>query len=163
MKSTGSALECRLLKSLIQEATHMIWAVISTLIGVAGGILAMSSLFVGKGAAAQEKLAKLAQYQGWIGLTMFGWGVWEIIDCILSLGILKDHPILFVFWLLMAVADFTVGLILGFGMISTYAFRGNAMAIEKGNALRATLVKFQVPLGGLAVLTSIGYTVFYFI
>ena len=141
----------------------MIWAVISTLIGVAGGILAMSSLFVGKGAAAQEKLAKLAQYQGWIGLTMFGWGVWEIIDCILSLGILKDHPILFVFWLLMAVADFTVGLILGFGMISTYAFRGNAMAIEKGNALRATLVKFQVPLGGLAVLTSIGYTVFYFI
>ncbi len=142
----------------------MIWAVISTLIGVAGGILAMSSLFVGKGGApAQDKLAKLAQYQGWIGLTMFGWGVWEIIDCILSLGILKEHPILFAFWLLMAVADFTVGLILGFGMISTYAFRGNAMAIEKGNALRSTLVKFQVPLGGLAILTSIGYTVFYFI
>ena len=142
----------------------MIWALISTLIGVAGGILAMSSLFVSKGGAvAQEKLAKLAQYQGWIGLTMFGWGVWEIIDCVLSLGLMKEHPILFVFWLLMGVADFTVGLILGFGMISTYAFRGNATAIEKGNALRSMLVKFQVPLGGLAILTSVGYTVFYFI
>lgn len=142
----------------------MIWALISTIIGVAGGILAMSSLLVSKGGQnAAEKLAKLAQYQGWIGMTMFGWGVWELIQCVLSLGELGAHPILFGFWLLMAIADFSVGLILGFGLISTYAFRGNAMAIEKGNALRASLVKFQVPLGGLAVLTSIGYTVLYFV
>ena len=57
----------------------------------------------------------------------------------------------------------SVGLILGFGLISTCAFRGNATAIEKGQRLRMSLIKFQVPLGLLAVATSVGYTVFSFI
>jgi hypothetical protein len=131
---------------------------VSTAIGVLGGILALSSLFVTRAPNAKEKLEKLAKYQGWIGLTMFGWGVWELIECVLGLSALSSHPLLWVFWLAMAVADFSVGLILGFGMISTYAFRGNAMAIEKGARLRETLVRFQVPLGFLAILTSVGYT-----
>ena len=140
----------------------MIWTIISTLIGVAGGILAMSSLFVSRGPGAADAIAKLARYQGYIGLTMFGWGIWELIQCVLSLGLLGAHPILWVFWLAMGVADFTVGLILGFGLISTYAFRGNAVAVEKGNILRSRLIKFQVPLGVLAIVTSLGYTAFYF-
>ncbi len=141
----------------------MIFVLISTLIGVAGGILAMSSLFVGKSPNAQAQLDKLAKYQGWIGLTMFGWGVWELIDCVLGMAVLSSAPLVWIFWLLMAIADFSVGLILGFGLISTYAFRGNETAIQKGQQLRSTLVKFQVPLGILAVVTSIGYTVFFFI
>ena len=136
---------------------------LSTIIGVLGGILALSSLFVGKSPDARDKLAKLAQYQGWIGLTMFGWGVWELIETVLGLGLLSHRPLLWIFWLAMAFADFSVGLILGFGLIATYALRGNATAIEKGNRLRQGLVKFQVPLGALAVLTSLGYTAFWFI
>jgi hypothetical protein len=46
--------------------------IISTVIGVLGGILAVSPLFVGKSAAAKEQIEKLAKYGGWIGLTMFG-------------------------------------------------------------------------------------------
>ncbi len=136
---------------------------VSMVIGILGGILAMSSLFVGKSPSAAEKLAKLAQYQGWIGLTMFFWGVWEIIECVMNLGMMGSHPLSFVFWLLSGVADFGVGLLLGFGLISTYAFRGNAMAIEKGNQIRGKLVAFQVPLGGLAIVTSLVYGVLNFI
>lgn len=131
---------------------------ISTIIGVLGGLLAMSSLLVSRRPDAADKLASLAKYQGWIGLTMFGWGAWELIACAMNLGYLKEHPLIWIFWLAMAIADFSVGLILGFGLISTYAFRGNAMAIQKGNQLRSGLVKFQVPLGILAILTSLGYT-----
>ena len=109
------------------------------------------------------KLATLAKYQGWIGLSMFGWGVWELISCVLNMGLLGSHPLVFVFWLLSGVADFTVGLLLGFGLISTYAFRGNAMAIAKGDAIRSKLVAFQVPLGALAILTSLGYGVLHFV
>jgi hypothetical protein len=141
----------------------MIFALIAAALGVGGGILAMSSLFVGKSPGAAEKLAKLAQYQGYIGLSMFGWGVWELIDSVLSLGLLASHPLVWIFMLASGVADFSVGLILGFGLISTYAFRGNETAIEKGNALRAKLVKFQVPLGALAIITSLLYLVFWFI
>jgi hypothetical protein len=136
---------------------------VSTAIGVLGGLLALSSLLVARAPDAREKLEKLAQFQGWIGLTMFGWGVWELIDSVLGLSLLGSHPILWAFWLAMGVADFGVGMILGFGLISTYALRGNAQAIEKGARLRAALVRFQVPLGILAILTSLGYTALHFI
>lgn len=136
---------------------------ISMLIGVAGGLLAMSSLLVSKSPGSADKLAKLAQYQGYIGLTMFFWGVWELIGSVMHVGSMGEAPLRWVFWMLTGVADFSVGLLLGFGLISTYAFRGNQMAIEKGTAIREKLVKFQVPLGALAILTSIAYGVLNFI
>jgi len=136
---------------------------LSMVIGIAGGLLAMSSLLVGRSAQAAEKLATLAKYQGWIGLTMFGWGVWEIISCVLNLGMLSSRPLVFAFWALSGVADFTVGLLLGFGLIATYVFRGNQMAIQKGDMIRSKLVAFQVPLGGLAILMSIAYGVLHFV
>ncbi len=136
---------------------------LSMAIGVAGGLLAMSSLLVGRSAQAAEKLATLAKYQGWIGLTMFGWGVWELVQCVLNLGLLGSHPVVFAFWALSGIADFAVGLLLGFGLISTYVFRGNAMAIAKGDAIRSKLVGFQVPLGGLAVVMSVIYGVLHFV
>ena len=136
---------------------------LSMVMGIAGGLLAMSSLFVGRSPQAAQKLATLAKYQGWIGLTMFGWGVWELISCVLNMGLIGSHPLVFIFWALSGVADFTVGLLLGFGLISTYAFRGNAMAIAKGDAVRSKLVVFQIPLGALAVLTSLGYGVLHFV
>lgn len=136
---------------------------VSMIIGIAGGLLAMSSLIVGRSAQAAEKLATLAKYQGWIGLTMFGWGVWELVQCVMSLSMLGSHPLSFAFWAATGVADFTVGLLLGFGMISTYAFRGNQFAIQKGDALRSKLVAFQVPLGALAILMSVAYGVLHFV
>jgi hypothetical protein len=141
----------------------MIWIIISAALGIGGGLLAMSSLIVQKSPNAATQLAKLAQYQGYIGLTMFFWGGWELFESLTSMGMLSGHALSWMFWLLMGIADLTVGIILGFGLISTYAFRGNAIAIEKGNALRSSLVKFQVPLGALAVLTSTGYVVLYFV
>lgn len=137
--------------------------IVSMLIGIAGGLLAMSSLLVSKSPGAADKLAKLAQYQGWIGLTMFFWGIWELISCVMSIGHMAEAPLRFVFWMLSGVADFSVGLLLGFGLISTYAFRGNQMAIEKGTLIREKLVKFQVPLGALAIVTSLVYGIFNFI
>ena len=136
---------------------------LSMVIGVAGGLLAMSSILVGRSAQAAEKLATLAKYQGWIGLTMFGWGAWELIQCVLNMGLLASHPVVFAFWALSGFADITVGLLLGFGLISTYVFRGNAMAIAKGDMIRSKLVTFQVPLGGLAILMSVVYGVLHFV
>ncbi len=137
--------------------------ILSTLIGIAGGLLAMSSLIAKRAPNAKEQMAKLAAYQGWIGLVMFGWGVWELLSSVLSIGALSSAPLAWIFGLLSGVADFSVGLLLGFGLISTYAFRGNAVAIERGNQLREKLVVFQVPLGGLAVVVSVLYGIFHVI
>lgn len=134
-------------------------AIVSGVIGILGGLLAMSSLLVKRAPNAQEKLEQLAKYQGWIGLTMFGWGVWELIRSVMNISLLSEAPLGWVFWFASGVADFTVGLLLGFGLISTYVFRGNEMAMEKGAALRDKLVAFQVPLGALAIITSTLYMI----
>ena len=141
----------------------MVMVLIATILGVVGGILAMSSMFVAKKPNAAELIDKLVPYQGYVGSTMAFWGVWELFHAVTSLGMIGEAPLLWGFGTLMGIADLGVGTILGFGLISTYAFRGNAMALQKGQQIRQALVKFQVPLGGLAILTSIGYGVLCFI
>jgi hypothetical protein len=136
---------------------------LSMAIGIAGGLLAMSSILVGRSAQAAEKLATLAKYQGWIGLTMFGWGIWELISCVLHFSMLGSHPLWFAFAALSGVADFAVGFLLACGLIATYGFQGNAVAIERGNFVRSKLVAYQVPLGGLAVATSAVYGGLHFV
>jgi hypothetical protein len=138
-------------------------AIIATLIGIAGGLLAMSSLLAKRAPNAAEALAKLAPYQGSIGIIMFFWGVWELIHAVTGIGALSTAPLLWIFGLVSGIADFSVGLLLGFGLVSTYVFRGNAQAIEKGAMLRDKLAAFQVPLGALAILVSVAYGALYYV
>src|SRR6266700_8215221 len=88
-----STLARDLKRRAVRRSSKMILAILAALIGTGGGILAISSLFVGKSAGASEKLAKLAQYQGYIGLCMFGWGFWELIDSVLLIGQIASHPL----------------------------------------------------------------------
>ncbi len=134
-------------------------ALVAALIGIAGGLLAMSSLVARRAPNAAEMLAKLAPYQGSIGGIMFFWGVWELIHAVTGIGMLSESPLFWIFGLLSGIADFSVGLLLGFGLISTYVFRGNAQAMEKGNQLRDKLSAFQIPLGALAIIVSTLYGV----
>lgn len=138
-------------------------AIIATLIGIAGGLLAMSSLVAKRAPNAAEALAKLAPYQGTIGIIMFGWGVWELIHAVTGIAALSSSPLLWVFGLVSGIADLSVGLLLGFGLVSTYVFRGNAQAIEKGSMLRDKLAAFQVPLGALAILVSVAYGALWYV
>jgi len=63
------------------------------LIGIAGGILAASALIIARKPNAKELIDKLTPYQGWIGVVMFGWGIWEILGCLrfMSLQIGRAH------------------------------------------------------------------------
>jgi hypothetical protein len=135
---------------------------IGGLITIAGGVLAASGFIIKKKPNAQELVDKIAPYQGWIGMVMFGWGVWTILSCVRTLSWLSDPNLMmsWIFWLLSGVADLLVGFILGFGLISKYTFRGNAVAIERGDALRMKMLNYQIPLGFFAIIMGILYIVF---
>ena len=85
------------------------------LITIAGGILAASALIIARKPNAKELINKLTPYQGWIGIVMFFWGVWAVIDCTTHLSFLKVAPLFWTFWLASGVADLLVGFLLGFG------------------------------------------------
>lgn len=129
------------------------------LITIVGGLIAASNLIVSRLPNAKEWLDKLAPYQGWIGVVMFGWGVWETISVVLGLGLLATAPLTWVFWLCVALADLFVGFLLGFGLITKYALSKNQEAMDKGDRIRGKLAPFQGLLGIFAVTMGVLYLV----
>ncbi|MCK5800206.1 MAG: hypothetical protein KAI47_23610, partial [Deltaproteobacteria bacterium] len=55
---------------------------------ILGGILASASLIVARKPNAQELIDKITPYQGWIGVALFFWGIWDVIQLIRVIGIL---------------------------------------------------------------------------
>lgn len=135
---------------------------IGGLITIAGGTLASSGFIISKKPNAKDLIDKLVPYTGWIGLVMFVWGVWETIAVVTHLGLLSSAPLTWTFWAGMAFADLLVGFLLGFSMISKYALNKNELAMEKGQIIREKLMKFQVPLGFVAIVMGVLYLLTYF-
>ena len=129
------------------------------IITILGGILAASGFIIKRSPNAQQLIDKIAPYQGWIGLCMFGWGVWETLHCLMSISLLSSHPLQWVFWTLSGVADLLVGFLLGFGLITHYALSKNATAMAKGQRIRSTLMSIQAPLGAMAIVMGALYIV----
>ena len=117
---------------------------LTAIISILGGVIAASSYIVSKKANAKELIDKLVPYQGWIGVVLL---FWSIKNVFFLLNYFSSTVLLF------AVAQFIVGFLLAYGLLSQYLFKNSEEAIEKGQKLRAKLVQYQVPAGvGLIVL-----------
>ena len=108
---------------------------------------------------ARELIDKLTPYAGWIGIVMFGWGVWEMIGVLTNLSWLGSAPLTWTFWLLCGLSDLSVGFLLGFGLITKYTMGGNKVAIEKSQAIREKLAPYQGALGLFAIVMGVVYLV----
>jgi hypothetical protein len=133
--------------------------ILDGLITIAGGLLAASALIIARKPNAQQLIDKLTPYQGWIGILMFLWGIWDLLFCIRNFSALSHTPLFLVFALAITAADLVVGFLLGFGLITKYTLRGNAAAMARGQAIRARLAPLQGAFGVLAVITGSLYVV----
>ena len=132
------------------------------LITIAGGILAASALIIARKPNAKDLIDKLTPYQGWIGIVLFFWGVWGLIQCVLNLNVLSAMPLFWLFWLAASVADLVVGFLLGFGLITKYALGSSAVAKARGQQIRAKLAGYQGVFGLFAIVMGALYEVWYF-
>ena len=121
------------------------------LITIAGGILAASGLIIASKPNAKQLIDKLTPYQGWIGICMFFWGIWECFDVLTNIGLLKTMPLRWIFWTGSGVADLVVGFLLGFGLITKYTLSKSPAALAKGQQIRAKLAVYQGLFGLLAI------------
>jgi hypothetical protein len=138
----------------------MVMVLVGGLITVTGGLIASSNLIVSRLPNSKNLLDKLTPYTGWIGITMFFWGVWETISTVTSVGMLASAPLDWIFWLCVAIGDLFCGFLLGFGLITKYALSRNEQAMEKGQRIRGKLAPFQGIIGIFAVLMGLLYLVF---
>jgi len=127
------------------------------------GILAVPSILLSKRPDAKEILDKITPYQGWIGLVFCFWGVWGIINSILSLGFLTSHPIWWVTMTAGSVVLAALGFLLGYSLIAKYVLSKNEEAKKKGEELLAKLQPLQGKVGLLAIGLGIWWIVASFI
>lgn len=114
------------------------------------GILGASSIIIAKKPDAKEMIAKLAPYQGWIGVVSAFWGAWGVIQSVLHIGVwLKYAPVLWVTWLADSVVLLALGFILGVGTMKT--FIKDPKANEKMDQTLAKLLPYQGNLGLFAI------------
>ncbi|PTT74265.1 MULTISPECIES: hypothetical protein [unclassified Chryseobacterium] len=122
---------------------------IGIIIAILGGLLASSSIIIAKKPNAKELIDKITPFQGWIGVILAFWG---LISSVLNIGNLG------LYWmiaLVVAIVEFVVGFLLGYGLISKYLLESNETAKEKGNALRMKLTRYQIPAGLILLVLGI--------
>ena len=119
---------------------------ISTIISLLAGVLAASSAIIAKKPNAKDLIDKLVPYQGWIGVVLLIWSVKSV------LLLLKNFNLTLLF---MAILQFVVGFLLAYGLISKYLLENNDEAKEKGQALRAKLIQYQVPAGIVLIVITV--------
>ena len=125
---------------------------LSSLIAIVGGILASSSLIIAKKPNAKELIDKLTPFQGWIGIILAFWGLWGSIQLILNIG---SIGLSWAIALSVAVLEFVVGFVLGYGLISKYILERSEAAKEKGQQLRLKLIKYEAPGGIVLIILGI--------
>jgi len=129
--------------------------VFSSIVAVA---LAVTSLMRSEGTGAES--ARLIV--GALGvppiLLLLLWGVWELLDSLLSIGLVSSHPLQWAFWIAMGVADLGLGLALATNVALLFTSR---MSTPER---RASLVGWRrrtapvlVVLGVLELVTSVVY------
>src|SRR5260221_7312293 len=104
----------------------------SGLLTIAGGLLAASALIIARKPNAKDLIDKLTPYQGWIGLVLFCWGVWDTLFIVRNLGGLTHMPMYLLLGIAITVTDLVVGLLLGFGLITKYALNKSPGALARG-------------------------------
>ncbi len=133
--------------------------IITVVILLAGGLLGAANLIIAKKPNAKELIEKLTPYQGWIGVVLVLWGIWDLVGVFRSLGVLSAAPVWWVLYLVTAVTELALGFLLGYGLISKYVLGSSPQALEKGQQLRARLANYQGPLGVVAIGLAIIFAV----
>ncbi|MBA2540570.1 MAG: hypothetical protein H0V17_13090 [Deltaproteobacteria bacterium] len=127
---------------------------IDGLLTIAGGLLAASALIIARKPNAAALIDKLTPAQGWIGVVMFFWGVWNAISIIRHLGALMHAPLFLVVGTGLVAMQLVVGFLLGFGLITKWTLSGNPMAMARGQAIRQKLAAYQGVFGLIAIATG---------
>jgi magnesium-transporting ATPase (P-type) len=120
---------------------------------IALGLISASSIIASFNKDAEGLIKTLAQFQGWIGLAGFGWGVWGVIRTVLNLGWIGTNFFWWVTLLATSVIMLVLGFICGFGLISQYTMKGNEEVEAKAKDLLEKLNPYKTTLGliGLGV------------
>ena len=133
--------------------------ILGSIILIMGGALAASAYIISKKPEAETLIKKITPFSGWIGIFMFVWGVWYVVDMIFHPGryteLIKIDPFWgFVSMLFVPFIAVAVGFMLGFALVARW-IPGQGDSEEKLPGLRKKLIRITTPLSLPAILASV--------
>jgi hypothetical protein len=135
---------------------------ITPILLILGGILAISNLIVAKKPEAKQMIDKLVPYQAGIGIALLVIGLWNLLRSLSSIfTIIKLMPLLGITALAMMISAILLGFMFGMPQIAKW-MPGNNNAEQKGMALSAKLAPYQVILGLVGIGSSLIFLLYRF-
>jgi hypothetical protein len=135
---------------------------------ILGAVICLSSFIIGKKPEAKQLFEKVAPYQGFLGVGLLAWGLWELWDKIISgyrgldksvFGILMDSrmgndSVAGISLIIYVIAAIIIGFVLGFGLIANW-IPGEGKAEKKGLEIQKKLLGFSLPIGAVGLIFAI--------
>lgn len=131
--------------------------IVTILALLALGLLGASHSIIKKKPEAKELIAKLAPYQGWIGVVCAFWGAWWTINWVINIGLLSFAPVSMIIWLVCALTLLGLGLLFGVGTLKTFTSKKEVH--EKLDQTVAKLSPYQEKLGFVSLILAVVYTI----
>jgi hypothetical protein len=128
---------------------------ITGLILLALGALAAASSIVARRPDAQAYIDKMVPYQGWFGFITCLWGAWIIINAVINLNWFTYVPVWWLTYLATGVINATLGLLLGYALLTKFIFSHNETAAQRGEQIRVAIVPYQTMLGYAAIVLGV--------
>jgi hypothetical protein len=135
----------------VKKERNPMSGLITGLVLLALGALAAASSIVARRPDAKEYIDMMVPYQGWFGFITCLWGAWIIISAILNLNWFSYVPVWWLTYLATGLLNASLGLLLGYALLTKHIFSHNAQAAQRGEQIRAIIVPYQTVLGYVAI------------
>jgi hypothetical protein len=131
---------------------------------ILGALVCLSGFIIGKKPEAKQLFDKIAPYQGFLGVGLLAWGIWDLIHNVLEdfigdksrFGVLWSGSEKFMASTLLGyiVCEILIGFMLGFGLIATW-IPGEGAAEKKAVLVQKKLLAFALPIGAVGIVLAI--------
>jgi hypothetical protein len=116
--------------------------------------VALSGLIISKKPELKATFDKIAPYQGFLGVGLLGWGVYDLIWMMGSHGwgksaigiVLEWNKLSGISWIGYVAAEIILGFMLGFGLIASW-IPGESGAEKGAVKIQKKLLALSVPIG----------------
>jgi hypothetical protein len=142
-------------QNVVKKERNRMSGLITGLVLLALGALAAASSIVARRPDAKAYIELMVPYQGWFGFITCLWGAWIIINAIINLNWFGYVPVWWLTYLATGVLIASLGLLLGYALLTKLIFSHNASAAQRGEQIRAAIVPYQTVLGYAAIVLGL--------
>jgi len=136
---------------------------------IVGALVCLSSFIIAKKPEAKELFDKIAPYQGFLGVGLLAYGIWDLIHYVFEkpfgdkswFSLYLDYDKVGAIGLMgYLVSEILIGFMLGFGLIATW-IPGEGAAEKGAVKVQKKLLGFSLPIGVIGIVCAIIWLVKY--